>query len=99
MERIRARNLLDFSKLVSLAKKNYKDCRTYDGSNPAASVRVSSKYRIRYAGSATKKVGWGGRIRTYDGGIKNRCLTAWLRPNILIGILTTFWKFFLGRAF
>ena len=24
--------------------------------------------------------GWGGRIRTYDGGIKTRCLTTWLHP-------------------
>jgi len=27
------------------------------------------------------KNGWGGRIRTLDGGTKNHCLTAWLRPN------------------
>ena len=25
--------------------------------------------------------GWGARIRTWDGGTKTRCLTAWLRPN------------------
>ena len=26
-------------------------------------------------------VGWGARIRTWDGGTKNRCLTTWRRPN------------------
>src|SRR5262249_38678978 len=26
-------------------------------------------------------LGWGARIRTWDGGTKTRCLTAWLRPN------------------
>ena len=31
--------------------------------------------------TAQNYFGWGGRIRTYDGGTKNRCLTAWLRPN------------------
>jgi hypothetical protein len=36
MARIRAFNFLDFSKLILFAKKNYKNCRTYDGSNPAA---------------------------------------------------------------
>src|SRR5262245_46278722 len=25
--------------------------------------------------------GWGARIRTWDGGTKTRCLTAWLRPS------------------
>ena len=29
----------------------------------------------------SKLIGWGGRIRTCDHGIKTRCLTAWLRPN------------------
>ena len=27
-------------------------------------------------------VGWGARDRTWDHGIKTRCLTAWLRPNV-----------------
>jgi hypothetical protein len=26
-------------------------------------------------------VGWGARIRTWDGGTKNRSLTTWRRPN------------------
>ncbi len=34
------------------------------------------------------KIGWGARIRTWDGGTKNHCLTAWLRPNMdRIGLL------------
>ena len=32
---------------------------------------------------ALQNGGWGARDRTWDGGIKIRCLTAWLRPNNL----------------
>src|SRR4051794_14431452 len=33
------------------------------------------------AGAMLQTSGWGARIRTWDGGTKTRCLTAWLRPN------------------
>lgn len=48
-------------------------------------VKTTAKLPRRMAAAETypqvMQFGWGARIRTWDGGTKTRCLTAWLRPN------------------
>ena len=64
----------------------------YDGANDAFSnpmgklLKFASAVHHGFAGSRIWLkliIGWGTRIRTWDGGIKIRCLTAWLYPNFV----------------
>src|SRR3954451_14447546 len=50
------------------------------GSGRSPSTFLHSRKNHRRARGLLRLLGWGARIRTWDGGTKTRCLTAWLRP-------------------
>ena len=48
----------------------------------ATRKKYSAEEKIRREIIRAWVVGWGARIRTWDAGTKNRCLTAWRRPTM-----------------